>query len=196
MRILTTEMQYRVRQGAGAMGAAIVVTLGLCAAPAQAQDAAPALRAPLMQIAMLTGSMVPPSASMTPVTAMMTATPVSDADVAVSAGPATEQTAMQAPADEPAAVASSDDSNTNSNNDAGLSKVPLAAARIDDEQLGNQRGRNLQGGTMVKSPGMTLANGVTLWDELPGAVTPTPRPQQLSNGVNNVQVMRVTYTTR
>jgi hypothetical protein len=70
------------------------------------------------------------------------------------------------------------------------------AARIDDEQLGNQRGRNLQGGTMVKSPGMTLANGVTLWDELPGAVTPTPRPQQLSNGVNNVQVTRVTYTTR
>ncbi|ALS62411.1 hypothetical protein [Pandoraea norimbergensis] len=196
MRILTTEMQYRVRQGAGAIGAAIVVTLGLCAAPAQAQDAAPALRAPLMQIAMLTGSMVPPSASMTPVTAMMTTTPISDADVAVSAGPATEQTAVQTPVDESAAVASSDDSNTNSSNDAGLSKVPLAAARIDDEQLGNQRGRNLQGGTMVKSPGMTLANGVTLWDELPGAVTPTPRPQQLSNGVNNVQVMRVTYTTR
>ncbi|VVE05768.1 hypothetical protein PIN31115_02359 [Pandoraea iniqua] len=196
MRILTTEMQYRVRQGAGAMGAAIVVTLGLCAAPAQAQEAAPALSASRMQIAMLTGSMVPPSAAMTSVMAMMTATPISDADVAVSAGPVTEQTAVQAPADEPAAIAASDDSNTNSHNDAGLSKVPLAAARIDDEQLGNQRGRNLQGGSMVKSPGMTLANGVTLWDELPGAVTPTPRPQQLSNGVNNVQVTRVTYTTR
>jgi len=202
MRILTTEMQYRVRQGASAMGAAIVVALGLCAAPAQAQDAVPALRAPLMQIAMLTGSMVPQS--MTLSTPMMTAAPISDADVAVPAAPI----AMQAPAavstndvanasaTEPAAVASSDDSSTNSSNDAVLSKVPLAAARIDDEQLGNQRGRNLQGGTMVKSPGMTLANGVTLWDELPGAVTPTPRPQQLSNGVNNVQVTRVTYTTR
>ncbi len=43
---------------------------------------------------------------------------------------------------------------------------------------------------------MCIETGVTLWDELPGAVTPTPRPQQLSNGVNNVQVMRVTYTTR
>lgn len=210
MRILTTEMQYRVRQGASAVGAAIVVTLGLCAAPAQAQDAVPALRASLMQIAMLTGSMVPQS--MTLSTPMMTAAPISDADVALPAAPI----AMQAPADastndvanvaatgsgtEAAAVASGDDtstnSSTNSNNDAVLSKVPLAAARIDDEQLGNQRGRNLQGGTMVKSPGMTLANGVTLWDELPGAVTPTPRPQQLSNGVNNVQVTRVTYTTR
>ncbi|MGC7403665.1 hypothetical protein ACPWR0_12810 [Pandoraea pneumonica] len=214
MRILTTEMQYRVRQGASAVGAAIVVTLGLCAAPAQAQDAVPALRASLMQIAMLTGSMVPQS--MTLSTPMMTAAPISDADVALPAAPI----AMQAPADastndvanasvagsgtEAAAVASSDDtsansstsSSTNSSNDAVLSKVPLAAARIDDEQLGNQRGRNLQGGTMVKSPGMTLANGVTLWDELPGAVTPTPRPQQLSNGVNNVQVTRVTYTTR
>jgi hypothetical protein len=145
---------------------------------------------------------------MTLSTPMMTAAPISDADVAVPAAPI----AMQAPAavstndvangsasesaTEPAAVASSDDSSTNSSNDAVLSKVPLAAARIDDEQLGNQRGRNLQGGTMVKSPGMTLANGVTLWDELPGAVTPTPRPQQLSNGVNNVQVTRVTYTTR
>ncbi|AKC70363.1 hypothetical protein [Pandoraea oxalativorans] len=180
MRILTTEMQYRVRHGAGALSAAIVVALGLCAAPAQAQDNIS--RSPLMQLAMLTGSMVPAS-FMT--TSLPTAS-ISDADVAVAAPVADAVVPEQAPA-----VAGNDDSRT-----VGASGMPLAAARIDDEQLGSQRGRNLQGAAMVKSPGMALANGVTLWDELPGGITPTPRPQQLSNGVGNVQVTRVTYTTR
>jgi hypothetical protein len=184
MRILTTEMQYRVRQGAGALSAAIVVTLGLCAAPAQAQDVS---RSPLMHVAMLTGSMVPASLGTTVLPAM----PISDADAGIVAPvEAAMPVAAQAPADQAPAVASTDDSGS------VASGMPLAAARIDDEQLGSQRGRNLQGGAMVKSPGMALANGVTLWDELPGAVTPTPRPQQLSNGVGNVQVTRVTYTTR
>lgn len=180
MRILTTEMQYRVRQGAGALSAAIVVALGLCAAPAQAQDNIS--RSPLMQLAMLTGSMVPASFT----TLSMPATPISDADAAVAAPVADTVVSEQVPA-----VAGNDDGQT-----VGASGMPLAAARIDDEQLGSQRGRNLQGAAMVKSPGMALANGVTLWDELPGGITPTPRPQQLSNGVGNVQVTRVTYTTR
>ncbi|VVD89446.1 hypothetical protein [Pandoraea anhela] len=174
MRILTTEMQSRVRHGASALSAAIAVTLGLCAAPAQAQDIS---RAAFMQVAMLTGSMVP--ASFTTLT-LPSAQRV-DADVAIVS-----------PEIEPSpAVADNGDSQT-----LGASGMPLAAARIDDEQLGSQRGRNLQGAAMVKSPGMALANGVTLWDELPGGITPTPRPQQLSNGVGNVQVTRVTYTTR
>lgn len=185
MRILTTEMQYRVRQSASALSAAIVVTLGLCAAPAQAQDVS---RSPLMHLAMLTGSMVPTSFGATALPAM----PISDADAVI-----VTPVAAQTPADETPAVASRDDSgNAADSQRLGDSGMPLAAARIDDEQLGSQRGRNLQGGAMVKSPGMALANGVTLWDELPGAVTPTPRPQQLSNGVNNLQVTRVTYTTR
>ncbi|UVA81471.1 hypothetical protein [Pandoraea commovens] len=182
MRILTTEMQYRVRHGAGALSAAIVVALGLCAAPAQAQDNIS--RSPLMQLAMLTGSMVPASFT----TPSMLAAPISDADAAIAA-PVADATSV-APEQAPA-VAGNDDSQT-----IGASNMPLAAARIDDEQLGSQRGRNLQGAAMVKSPGMALANGVTLWDELPGGITPTPRPQQLSNGVGNVQVTRVTYTTR
>lgn len=178
MRILTTEMQYRVRQGASALSAAIVVTLGLCAVPAQAQDVS---RSTLMHVAMLTGSMMPTSFGATTLPAM----PISDADASI-----VPPVAVQTPADEAPAVVSREDTG----NDAD--GMPLAAARIDDEQLGTQRGRNLQGAAMVRSPGMALANGVTLWDELPGAVTPTPRPQQLSNGVNNVQVTRVTYTTR
>ncbi|MDR3399578.1 MAG: hypothetical protein P4M06_18690 [Pandoraea sp.] len=191
MRILTTEMQYRVRQSASALSAAIVVTLGLCAAPAQAQDVS---RSPLMHVAMLTGSMVPASFGTTALPAM----PISDADAGIVAPvEAAMPVAAQAPADEAPAIASTDDSSSAADGKRlGDSGMPLAAARIDDEQLGTQRGRNLQGGAMVKSPGMALANGVTLWDELPGAVTPTPRPQQLSNGVNNVQVTRVTYTTR
>ncbi|AVF40473.1 hypothetical protein [Pandoraea apista] len=178
MRILTNEMQYRVRQGVSALSAAIVVTLGLCAVPAQAQDVS---RSPLMHLAMLTGSMMPASFG----TTALPVTSISDAD-----GSVLPPVAAQAPADETPAIANRDEGNGAS--DSGM---PLAA-RIDDEQLGSQRGRNLQGGAMVKSPGMALANGVTLWDELPGAVTPTPRPQQLSNGVNNLQVTRVTYTTR
>lgn len=185
MRILTTEMQYRVRQSASALSAAVVVALGLCAVPAHAQDVS---RSPLMHVAMLTGSMVPASFG-TPVRPLMS---ISDADATIVA-----PVAAQPSADEAAAVASRDDSGNVADgkrmDEAGM---PLAAARIDDEQLGSQRGRNLQGGAMVKSPGMALASGVTLWDELPGAVTPTPRPQQLSNGVNNIQVTRVTYTTR
>ncbi|AKM31944.1 hypothetical protein AB870_20295 [Pandoraea faecigallinarum] len=175
MRILTTDMQYRARQGAGAVSAAIVVALALCAAPAQAHDFS---RSPFMQVAMLTGSMVPASFT----TPMLPAAPISDADVAVDVAPATGSVST---------VADGSDSQT-----VRASGMPLAAARIDDEQLGSQRGRNLQGAAMVKSPGMALANGVTLWDELPGGITPTPRPQQLSNGVGNVQVTRVTYTTR
>lgn len=186
MRILTTEMQYRVRQGAGALSAAIAVALGLCAAPAQAQDIS---RSPLMQVAMLTGSMVPASFT----TPTLPAAQLSDTDVAIVT-PAAE---VAPAADQTPAVASSDEANkADDRQTIGASGVPLAAARIDDEQLGSQRGRNLQGAAMVKSPGMALANGVTLWDELPGAVTPTPRPQQLSNGVGNVQVTRVTYSTR
>lgn len=183
MRILTTEMQYRVRQSAGALGATVAVMLGLCAAQAQAQEVT---RSPLVQVAMLTGSMVP--ATFAP-SALPGAT-ISDADVAIPA-----PVAVQVPEDvAPATAASNDDTNTDSK-DRGVSGMPMAAARVDDEQLGSQRGRNM-GGAMVKSPGMALANGVTLWDELPGGVAPTPRPQQLSNGVNNVQVTRVTYTTR
>lgn len=186
MRILTTEIQYRVRQSAGALSAAIAVTLGLCAAPVQAQDVS---RSPLMQVAMLTGSMVPATFVMP----TLPAAQISDADVAI-VGPVAEAAPLAEPAP---AVASSDDANKTDNSQTiGASGMPLAAARIDDEQLGTQRGRNLQGAAMVKSPGMNLANGVTLWDELPGGVTPTPRPQQLSNGVGNVQVTRVTYSTR
>ncbi|VVD81540.1 hypothetical protein PHO31112_01128 [Pandoraea horticolens] len=183
MRILTTEMQYHVRQSVSVLSAVVVVTLGLCAVPAHAQDVS---RSPLMHVAMLTGSMVPASFG----TTVRPVTPVSDAD-------AVTPVAAQPPVDEAAAVASSDDSgNVADGKRMSEAGMPLAAARIDDEQLGSQRGRNLQGGAMVNSPGMALANGVTLWDELPGAVTPTPRPQQLSNGVNNVQVTRVIYTTR
>lgn len=190
MRILTTELNYRVRQSAGALGAAIAVTLGLCAAPAQAQDFS---RSPLLHVAMLTGSMVPASFATT-----LPPTRVSDADAAMVV-PVADVTslAIQATLDEAPAVGSRDvTDNVAGLNDSAASGMPIAAARVDDEQLGSQRGRNLQGGAMVRSPGMVLANGVTLWDELPGAVAPTPRPQQLSNGVNNVQVMRVTYTTR
>ncbi|ODP30670.1 hypothetical protein [Pandoraea sp. ISTKB] len=188
MRILTTEMQYRVRQGASALSAAVVVTLGLCAAPAQAQDVS---RAAFMQVAMLTGSMVPASFS----TPTLPAAQISDADVGLvmptaSVAPVSDSAAAPA-AEQTPVVAGNDDSQS-----VGASGMPLAAARIDDEQLGSQRGRNLQGAAMVKSPGMALANGVTLWDELPGGIAPTPRPQQLSNGVGNVQVTRVTYTTR
>ncbi|VVE68603.1 hypothetical protein PCA31118_02962 [Pandoraea captiosa] len=182
MRILTTEMQYRVRQGAGALSAVVVVTLGLCAAPAQAQDLS---RSPFMQVAMLTGSMVPASFK----TPMLPSAPISDADVAtVAVTPVADAASSATATDE---IAENGDSQT-----IGASGMPLAAARIDDEQLGSQRGRNLQGAAMVKSPGMALANGVTLWDELPGGIAPTPRPQQVSYGVGNVQVTRVTYTTR
>ncbi|AJC21983.1 hypothetical protein [Pandoraea pulmonicola] len=191
MRILTTDMQYRVRQGAGALAAAVLVTFGLCAAPAQAQEVLPAVRAPFMQLAMLTGSTMPGAAvALTPTMS------ISDAETAVVAAPVAVQVPEE---DTPAAAntaspAGTDDRNTPAS--AAVPGVPLAAARIDDEQLRSQRGRNLPDGTMLKSPGMSFANGVTLWDEMPGAVTPTPRPQQLSNGVNNVQVTRVIYTTR
>lgn len=180
MRILTTEIQFRVRKSAGALSAAIAVTLGLCAAQAQAQDFS---RTPLVQVAMLTGSMVPASFT----TPMVPTAQISDADVAVPTPVADAASVVE----QTPAVASNDDGQT-----IGASGMPLAAARIDDEQLGSQRGRNLQGTAMVRSPGMALANGVTLWDELPGSIAPTPRPQQLSSGVGNVQVTRVTYTTR
>jgi hypothetical protein len=192
MRILTTDMQYRVRQGAGALTAAVVVTFGLCAAPAQAQEVLPAVRAPFMQLAMLTGSTMPGAAvALTPTMS------ISDAETAVVAAPVAVQVPDEgaSAAANTASPAGTDGGNTPAS--AEVPGVPLAAARIDDEQLRSQRGRNLlPGGAMLKSPGMSLANGVTLWDEMPGAVTPTPRPQQLSNGVNNVQVTRVTYTTR
>ncbi|VVD90969.1 hypothetical protein [Pandoraea terrigena] len=185
MRILTTDIQYRVRQGAGALAAAIAMTFGLCATPAQAHEFS---RSPLMHVAMLTGSMVPASFSMT-----LPAMQVSDADAAMVVPVAARTTVDEAPA-----IASNpvDTTDVASGTDVYVTGVPVAAARIDDEQLGSQRGRNLQGGAMVQSPGMALANGVTLWDELPGVVTPMPRPQQLSSGVNNVQVTRVTYSTR
>jgi hypothetical protein len=191
MRILTTDIQYRVRQGAGALAAAVAVTFGLCAAPAQAHEFS---RSPLMHVAMLTGSMVPTSFSTT-----LPAMRVSDADAAMVA-PISDlmPVAARTTEDDASAAPSTSEATPDvaSNQDIGVTGVPLAAARIDDEQLGSQRGRNLQGGAMVQSPGMVLANGVTLWDELPGAVTPMPRPQQLSSGVNNVQVTRVTYSTR
>lgn len=190
MRIHTTDIQYRVRQGAGALAAAIAATFGLCAAPAQAHEFS---RSPLMHVAMLTGSMVPTSFSTT-----LPAMRAADADAAMVA-PVSDQVPVAAgtTTDEAPAVAGVDDtSSIASVPDVGVTGMPLAAARIDDAQLGSQRGRNLQGGAMVQSPGMMLANGVTLWDELPGAVTPMPRPQQLSSGVNNVQVTRVTYSTR
>lgn len=183
MRILTTEMQLRVRQSAGALGAAVAVALGLCAAQAQAQEVS---RSPFMQVAMLTGAMVPTTFT----TTALPPASIYDADVAIPA-----PLAAQLPQGDAQAMAASHDAAAEAAGNAPVTGMPLAAARVDDEQLGNQRGRNM-GGTMVKSPGMALANGVTLWDELPGAVTPMPRPQQLSNGVNNVQVTRVTYTTR
>ncbi|WP_287495905.1 hypothetical protein [Pandoraea sp. CB10b_02] len=205
MRILTTDLQYRVRQGAGALAAAVAVTFGLCAAPAQAQEVVPAVRAPFMQLAMLTGSAMPgapmgATSSMLPTSSMssMSSASMSDAQAALVIVDA--PVALQVTPDDVSAAANIaspagvDDKEPLAA--AGVAGVPFAAARIDDEQLRSQRGRNLQGGMMLKSPGMSLANGVTLWDELPGAVTPTPRPQQLSNGVNNVQVTRVTYTTR
>lgn len=184
MRILTTERQVRVRQSAGALGAAVAVALGLCAAQAQAQEVS---RSPFVQVAMLTGAMVPTTFT----TTALPRASIYDADVAIPAPLAT-----QLPQGDAQDVAATNDESAEAASSApAVTGMPLAAARVDDEQLGNQRGRNM-GGTMVKSPGMALANGVTLWDELPGAVTPMPRPQQLSNGVNNVQVTRVTYTTR
>lgn len=184
MRILTTEMQVRVRQSAGALGAAVAVALGLCAAQAQAQEVS---RSPFVQVAMLTGAMVPTTFT----TPVLPRASIYDADVAIPAPLAT-----QLPQGDAQDVAATNDESADATSNApAVTGMPLAAARVDDEQLGNQRGRNM-GGTMVKSPGMALANGVTLWDELPGAVTPMPRPQQLSSGVNNVQVTRVTYTTR
>ncbi|GAB3628218.1 hypothetical protein PTE30175_01954 [Pandoraea terrae] len=93
--------------------------------------------------------------------------------------------ATQAADDEAAAAQAKDESFSGA--------VATSVARIDDSSLGNERGRNAQGMTLTV-PGMA-ANGVTLWDELPSSGVPLPRPQQLSNG-SNVQVTRVTYTTR
>lgn len=178
MRIFHTDKATVVRQRALQMGAALVTVLGLTTTPAMAQDNVPMLRAAVMQLAMLPGGMMPlPTMSMSGVPATVASDTSSDATVAATSTEATDtQSARQDDADV-------------------IGNMPLAAARVDDEQLGSQRGRNMEGGT-IKSPGMMLTSRVTLWDELPGAVTPTPRPQQLSNGVNNVQVMSVTYSTR
>lgn len=64
---------------------------------------------------------------------------------------------------------------------------------LDDQQLGNERGKMATPTNVISMPGMTVANAVTLWDELPMSTSPAPRPQQFSSG-SNVQVMRVSYS--
>lgn len=198
-KLTTTDKQHSVRLHVGVLGAALVLSLGVCTAPAMAQSTAQTFAQesvspmgnPVMQLAMLPGNMMQLANYVSPLSRTLV-----DTSDALAATPASDDTqaAVIGAQDTPAADSAQAVPQAS---ELALGNLPLSAARIDDEQLGSQRGRNLQGGAMLRSPSLVaVANGVTLWDELPGAVVPTPRPQQVSNGVGNVQVMQVTYSTR